>query len=399
MSVISYMGTKSALVDPINRLIEIAKDGPLLDVFAGMSAVGSSQKDGRNVWLNDAQSFSKVVSRFQFCDILNKNEVIDSINCLILPKFVVHKEMLLKHYQWWIQRERSAISSRLPEKLWRCDNALRKSYESGGIRKSRISGVFDLFSRTHSGTYFSLEQAIEIDSIRYCIDQISEPASDVENLFLAALGRAMVKCSNSTGHFAQYLTYKPKIAQRFLLQRSKSIWNEWNRALPYMQQVGSDCWRRKNRVFNEDANTLLKKMTTWAQRPSVIYADPPYTDDQYSRFYHVLDTMVLYDFPQTEGKGQYRQERFRSNFSLRSMIQEEFEILIKYSANTGADLIISYPTNGLLENSSEKIPRMLAKHFKNVHPTTIVDHKHSTLGASKGLDRHFVSEQIFLAQN
>ena len=40
---------------------------------------------------------------------------------------------------------------------------------------------------------------------------------------------------------------------------------------------------------------LAKGIRGMKQRPAIIYADPPYTDDQYSRFYHLYETALLYD--------------------------------------------------------------------------------------------------------
>jgi len=49
------------------------------------------------------------------------------------------------------------------------------------------------------------------------------------------------------------------------------------------------------------------------------YLDPPYTADQYSRFYHLLETLARGDRPGIDSvKARYRSDRFRSAFSLRT---------------------------------------------------------------------------------
>ena len=49
-------------------------------------------------------------------------------------------------------------------------------------------------------------------------------------------------------------------------------------------------------IFREDANELAKKIQT-----DVVYIDPPYNSRQYSRFYHVLETVVKWDKPVLHG--------------------------------------------------------------------------------------------------
>nr|WP_246698209.1 DNA adenine methylase [Rhizobium sp. BK275] len=131
--------------------------------------------------------------------------------------------------------------------------------------------------------------------------------------------------------------------------------------------------------------------------PAVIYADPPYTNDQYSRYYHLFETAILYDYPLAEGKGLYRGGRFQSSFSLNRQVESSFERMISAAGKSGASLMISYPSNGLLPNSLQKIPEMMAEHFKIVLDPLVIPHKHSTLGGSKGREKEDVEECIFLA--
>jgi len=65
-----------------------------------------------------------------------------------------------------------------------------------------------LFSTIYAGTYFGIRQAIEADSIVAAI-QIAKAnkliSRDEHRWCTIALGRSLLKISNSTGHFAQYL--------------------------------------------------------------------------------------------------------------------------------------------------------------------------------------------------
>src|SRR5690606_8432952 len=55
-----------------------------------------------------------------------------------------------------------------------------------------------------------------------------------------------------------------------------------------------------------------------------IYADPPYTDMQYSRYFHLLNTLVDYQYPEMTiyrgslSKGLYTENRYQSPLSQKS---------------------------------------------------------------------------------
>ena len=49
-------------------------------------------------------------------------------------------------------------------------------------------------------------------------------------------------------------------------------------------------------IYKEDTNLLAKKI-----KADVVYIDPPYNSRQYSRFYHVLETLTKWDKPKLHG--------------------------------------------------------------------------------------------------
>jgi adenine-specific DNA methylase len=82
------------------------------------------------------------------------------------------------------------------------------------------------------------------------------------------------------------------------------------------------------------------------------YADPPYTIDHYSRFYHVLETLVRRDQPTlshmrkggvlTIMRGLYREDRFQSDFCVPSKAVDAFRRLFWGVARRGVPLVLSY---------------------------------------------------------
>lgn len=272
------------------------------------------------------------------------------------------------------------------------------------IRLSKKARTFPyrLFTITYADGYFGLRQCMEIDSIVYAIDKglgTAVISQDQGNWLLLALGQAMRLVANTTGHFAQYLKPKQSNIVRYLKQRRRAVWEAFTRCVGESFPIGSALWRSRNKVFNCDSLDLLTLIKKAKEQPSVVYADPPYTDDQYSRYYHVLETLVIYDYPQIAGAGRYRQDRFVTPFSQKTKVGKAFERLVSNVAAIGADLIVSYPTNGLLHETSDNPQTVLKRHYGRVEVADTIRHEHSTFGASNGVASAAVTEVIYWARS
>ena len=404
MPVISYMGTKAALASEIAASFDGLPAGPLLDLFAGMATIGRAVAPVRNVWLNDVQQFSRLTSELQFLNCDGSGYRRSAYRTAQLT-YAKHFKLLSAQFRDLIAKEDAALQTREWQDVSSMEIELRAGNRPGpditasATRKDLPD--YCLFTGMYAATYFGIRQCIQLDSLRKGIDAAA-PEGDrklagVRRWMLAALGSAASRCSNSTGHFAQYLTASELNVRRVASQRRRSITREWRIGLRAGAQVGNYAWRRNNRTFNSDACDLLASLNKAGTAPAVIYADPPYTSDQYSRYYHILETLIKYDYPSVAGKGLYRPDRFVSNWSLKTKVNESFDSLIKNASLLGSSLVISYPTNGLLAKSEDVIPEMLSEHFRSVRRLTPMSHQHSTMGASKGSQRHEVTEQVFVA--
>jgi adenine-specific DNA-methyltransferase len=250
--------------------------------------------------------------------------------------------------------------------------------------------------------YFGLRQAIAIDSIRYAIDRARETERLSEahcDWALVALLQAASCASASPGHFAQYL--RPTSDEgftRILRQRRRNIWSQFLHEAIELKPYGNGKWRKGNQVLQSDALTIGAELDELGLKGGVVYADPPYSKDHYSRYYHVLETLVRYDHPTAEGKGRYRPDRFATPFSLKTQVEDAMHEFCAAIGGRGFTLILSYPSNGLLNEACGVDPtELLAEHFKNVElrmqkPTT-----HSTLGARHGNARNDVDELLWIA--
>lgn len=397
MADFTYMGSKKLLAPQIAELVEDMADGPFLDLFSGIAAVGSEIGTRRPIWCNDVQSFStlltsqkfragrsfrtapRLIERAERLFVANRNKLKATFG-----KALAYEERVLSTNDVVGARELIATMSQMDDRI-------------STLRRQR---VHCLFTGLHGATYLGICQAIDLDSIRYAADFLlaaGEVTYEEHRWMVLALCQTLTTVSNSTGHFAQYLSPSDANIRRVARKRRMNCWSIWSAALLESHPLGYVAWRRGNRVFKSDATTLLKKLSRNVRQPAVIYADPPYTSDQYSRYYHVLENAVLYDYPTVSGKGQYRPDRFSSGFSLKAAVDTSFKGLVSAAAKLPSVFILSYPTNGLLKDSTTRVLELLKEQFAHVDQPLVIPHLHSTMGGSKGAQKQAVDENIFVA--
>lgn len=395
---ITYMGTKRELVSLVSSAVKCSKDGILLDAFSGMCSLGEEIGTERQIWSNDAQHFASEVAHALF---VGREAPVSALSAAerLFPAYSIHQSTLSKLLAGPLNLEAEYMAStdfdQFDRAYQRVDAALKKA------AKGLIGKKYSLFSRIYPNTYVGAAQAIEIDSIACSIMKAVHNGTvslDQKRWLLIALGRAILKCSSTTGHFAQFLQPKRSSYRTFANQRRRRVWEEWLESIDLLSPVGTASWRSHNKAFNEDSLTLIKRFRRRRVRPSVVYADPPYTDDQYSRFYHLFETLLMYDYPKVSGKGLYRRRRFQTSFSLRSTVASAFDEFVQAVSKMGADLILSYPSNGLLVETGGNPLAILRKHFPKAGCYMALAHEHSTMGASKGPVVGCVTEFIYMAK-
>ena len=391
---ISYMGTKRELAATVSNVVATCKPGPILDVFSGMCSVGETVGQARQVWTNDVQVFAYEVAQALFTSQEHPpswQATADRFH----EGFASAFKQLSAHYEVALLAEEALLGAssfaEFEEARREVREALRICQE--GEHRQR----FHLFTRQYSDTFIGVRQALEIDAIVSSIkrDARRDTSADCVRWLTIALGRSMLRVSNSTGHFAQYLQPKVGNYRIFQRQRKRPVWKELLEAVDDLSPVGEPSWRRGNKAFNQDSLRLLPQLIEQRDIPAVVYADPPYTNDQYSRYYHLLETLVLYDYPAMSGKGLYRPDRFSTSFSLKAKSAAAMNDLVRFSSQLGADVVLSYPSNGLVHNAGADPLDILRRHYKDVEVCHAVGHDHSTFGASKGAVKSAVVELIY----
>jgi adenine-specific DNA-methyltransferase len=255
------------------------------------------------------------------------------------------------------------------------------------IRKNERNAEFNLFQKTYANTYFTTNQCMEIDNIRAAIEAVPTPRRE---LYLTALMSTMCHASNTTGHFAEYLNKpasNPKSVQELFFQKCENL------------SVASSSYA--NTVFNLDYKKFLsgteQELVEIVEDSDLVYIDPPYSSAQYSRFYHILETLVKYDYPSVEFKGRYRCDRHFSDFCRKSMAQPELDNALRRCSEINKGFVLlSY-----MDSSSSLIPKenfeeIVHNHFSHATKALTWQVSHSKLG--NGSSKR-VTEYLILATN
>jgi|SRR6267142_5756715 len=224
----------------------------------------------------------------------------------------------------------------------------------------------------YGGHYFSPVQATWLDALRMSI-----PARKPERtVALAALLDAASKCAASPGHTAQ--PFQPTLsAKPFIFQ----AWNKDSVALTkasFVHLAGLFAMKTGT-VGTSDANDAARNV----REGDLVFIDPPYSGVHYSRFYHVLESIV-YGRPGTvSGVGRYPEPalRPRSRYSLKAESQEALSELLSMIAAKGAKGIITFPAGNCSNGLSGDTVRELARQHFRVREKA-VQSKFSTLGGT-----------------
>lgn len=201
--------------------------------------------------------------------------------------------------------------------------------------------------------YFSKENAARIDYIRKTIeDWLKNELIDKKEYYylIACLLESISKVANVAGVYGAYL-------------------KKWDpRAVKPMKFINVEMLNHTTRFENEVYNKKIEEIINDISG-DVLYLDPPYTKNQYSVQYHLLETISKYDNPEIKGiTGARDTSSLTSSFSKPGDVHVEFEKLIA-RANF-KHIIVSYSSDGIM--SKEYIESVLKRHGK---PETLVFQK------------------------
>ncbi len=368
--IIKYMGSKRNILDfVVDSINEIRKSNEqrLYDLFAGSAIVSGAFREIMPVTCNDIQTYSKIVGGIY----LNNyhwdkfpSDIIDSIVSQIqerAKKFMDDNQNIVFDYKKTLSFE--------------------EVYEMEEQQRSLINHSFNglphLFAKNFSGTYWSYKQCVWIDSIASIAIDNEYKDTFISDLIFGSLMFAMAYCSQSTGHYAQYRDIKEENVDDVLIYRKKSILPLFEKKLRSLKEYydGSNNTNFGHKFTSLDYLDAIEKM----ENNSIVYADPPYQFVHYSRFYHALETLVRYDYPELKYKGRYRTDRHQSPFCIRTQVKKAFSDLFEKVFEKESSLVLSYSNSGMI--SLEELKNLAEKKFIGYHNyVKELDYLHSTMG-------------------
>lgn len=230
-----------------------------------------------------------------------------------------------------------------------------------------------LIWRHYGGHYFSPTQALSFDAMLRTLPENDE----LNDLCLAAVIIAASHCVASPGHTAQPFkatqTGSPHLREAWLRDPFYYVRKALGKLCPMHAA------KRGNTIV-ADANEIAEKLN----KKDVVFIDPPYSAVQYSRFYHVLETIAGRKSSYVEGVGRYPplKERPNSLYSRKAQSEQAISSLLSILSKNKCKAILTFPedecSNGLSGSKIEEI----ARQFFRVE-SKIVKSKFSTLGGNK----------------
>ena len=225
-------------------------------------------------------------------------------------------------------------------------------------------------TKAYGGHYFSPVQATWLDAYRSTLPA-RKPALTVA---LAALLHVASRCAASPGHTAQ--PFQPgRNANAYIAEAwakdVPTLTKEIFRALSKLHA------RKLGTGQTADANLAANQV----KETDLVFIDPPYSGVQYSRFYHVLESVATGSPGEVSGSGRNPQPERRphSRYSIITGAKGAFSELLAKIGEKGARCIVTFPAHECSNGLSGEMVRELARQHFSVKEK-LIRSKFSTLG-------------------
>lgn len=430
---IHYLGSKLRLVENIRCVVDELDPTAscLCDLFAGSGTVSRYLSFSRPIISVDIQEYSRVLcsavlkpvkARVSLSDICRNSKHFKRLYSAMKPLIEYEKlsisQSLLGNSELLCEviEEGPIIGFELG--LRNRESKLYKLKEEVNSRLSELGFLNTagaVVSRYYGGLYFSYEQAVQIDSI---LEEIEKLSKEHRDFYLAILLSVSSDLVNTVGkQFAQPLRPRTSdgVAKTNLgyqvrkdrFQDAFNLYQGWEERYSNLEPPKYQC-----SVYKMDYADALNILD---QNVRVVYADPPYTRDHYSRFYHVLETLCLRDNPKVSytriggklvlSRGVYRAERHQSPFCIKSLALNAFRVLFLRTKKLNCSLVLSYsPYN---ENKAahprvltlDQIIKIAREYFKKIDVVYLDKFSHSKLNKTeKNFEKPEKSEALVVCR-
>lgn len=381
---IKYMGSKTKILPfVIDGIQSVYRGGIICDLFAGSASLSGALSEQAPILSNDIQVYSSVLAKSYLTDWNNNDIKITEIRQIASDYHRDHYRKLVAKYRY--PREITLEQFNTIEERSRL--LINENFEND----------WHLFTKYYSGTWWSVEQCTWIDSYRKAIEDYR--GNPMYNTLLCCLMYAAAYNSQGTGHYAQYRDANTQSSfEDILSYRSKKI-------KPYFDRKFREAFKKARKApnpLNHEVKSLDYIDCLKGVQNATVYADPPYCFVHYSRFYHALETMVLYDYPELQEKngeivkGRYRVARHQSPFCIKTQVEDAFTEMFSIIKENNCSLVLSYSDTGMI--TIKKLRELALRYFEKKDITVkSLNHSHMTMGRKKDRKRD-VKEKLLVVK-
>lgn len=355
-----YMGSKRFMLkNGLGELIcEQAKSARrIVDLFCGAGSVAwfAAKNTSLPVLAVDLQMYAVILARA----VIGRNTPLDP------NQFVVEWLNKVEHARVRSQSWHASIC------LEKSDKNIRDLANEARFLCEKSSTIGPIWG-AYGGHYFSPTQALTFDYLLKYLPQ-DEPQRSV---CLAATISAASKCVAAPGHTAQ--PFQPtETAGIFLLEA-------WQRdPLLLCERALQEICPRYANVIGEAFVSDALDFASNLRSDDLVIVDPPYSGVQYSRFYHVLETIARGQCSSVSGVGRYPPiiERPQSEFSNKGQSKLALKKLLKALATIETTVLFTFPTEECSNGLSGDIVIEMARTWFDVEEKFIYG-RFSTLGGN-----------------
>lgn len=365
----------------LGGISQVRDDRPICDLFSGSGSLSGAIGQQATVISNDIQAYSALLA--------------DTYNRAYRDQTAPSADHLLTLAGKILQHRKRKLTVD-----YSSDMSFAIFNEHEEHQRTLLTQDFDyrwhLFAKNYSGTWWSYEQCLWIDALREVAEGFR--SNPIYPAIMSSLMFAMAYASQGTGHYAQYRDAKTHSSYKdILIYRKRSIGQYFQRKYNDVLQYIPD----RPVLVPHQSTALDFKDCLKNFGGGTVYADPPYCFVHYSRFYHALETLVLYDFPKLQiqrgkvVKGRYREERHQSPFCIQSQVRGAFEDLFEGVKASDSSLVLSYSNTGMISLEELLVIAEKVLPSRKIEVMT-TDHEHMTMGRKEDRQRS-VKEGLLLA--
>lgn len=349
--ILTYIGNKRALLNDIGNELNIIcqelnkKKLVTLDMFSGSGIVARYLKQYSScVYVNDLETYSRIINE-----------------CYLSNELDFDKNLYLKYLQNILEKA--------------------KANPIHGIIRNNYSPIDDKNIISSDRVFYTNDNAVFIDSVRYYIDSVVP--KKYRKYFLA---RLLIEASihvNTAGVFKGFYKDKNTGVGKFGGSGENAlirIKGKFDMSPPILSNFQTDF-----KVYQKDANELAKMI----KGIDVAYLDPPYNQHPYGSNYFMLNIIALNainspvsnvsGIPNNWNRSAYNKKRV-ALLSLENVVSS---LDAKY-------FIISYNNEGFI--SLDEMKSMLCKHGK----LKVVANEYNTFRGSRNLNNRSLKTVEYL---